>query len=136
MFFNKIQTLTPNIRQLPVNDLIIELMNSSIYFINIQLIKFISSCLIFETHCYQCDFIIFVCNLVLLSLILFFSFSVCFMLLQYFKVYSHANKASFCCCRRRYFKLTQLFISLFVSLLSLQSAIGSGYVIFIQRFLS
>ena len=36
-FFNKIQTLIPNIRYLPVNDLIIELMNSSIYFINRQL---------------------------------------------------------------------------------------------------
>ena len=33
-----IETLTsiPNIRNLPVNDLIIELMNSSIYFISIQ----------------------------------------------------------------------------------------------------
>ena len=48
MFFNKIQTLIPNIRQLPVNGLIIELINSSIYFINIQLIKFISSCFDFR----------------------------------------------------------------------------------------
>ena len=37
------QTLIPIIRQLPVNELIVQLMNSSIYFINIQLIKFISS---------------------------------------------------------------------------------------------
>ena len=47
-YFNKIQTLIPNIRHLPVNDLIIELMNSSIYFINIQLVKFISSCFHFR----------------------------------------------------------------------------------------
>ena len=47
-FFNKTQTLIPSIRLLPVNDLMIELMNSSIYFINIQLIKFISSCFDFR----------------------------------------------------------------------------------------
>ena len=47
-FFIKIQTLILNIRHLPVNDLIIELMNSSIYFIIIQLIKFISSCFDFR----------------------------------------------------------------------------------------
>ena len=47
-FPNKIQTLIPNIRHLNVNDLIIELMNSSMYFINIQLIKFISSCFDFR----------------------------------------------------------------------------------------
>ena len=73
-FFNKIQTLIPSIRHLPINDLIIELMNSSIYFINIQLIKFISSCLIFGTNCYQCNFIIFICNIALLSLLLFLCF--------------------------------------------------------------
>ena len=38
-FFHKIQTLIPSIRHLPVNDLIIELMNSSIYFIYIQLLR-------------------------------------------------------------------------------------------------
>ena len=38
-FFNKIQILIPNIRHLPVNDLITELMNSSIYFINIRTIN-------------------------------------------------------------------------------------------------
>ena len=47
-FFNKLQTLIPNIRRLPVNDLITELMNSSIYFINIQLIKFNSFCFDFR----------------------------------------------------------------------------------------
>ena len=47
-FPNKIQTLIPNVRHLPVNDLFIELMNSSIYFINIQLVKFISSCFDFR----------------------------------------------------------------------------------------
>ena len=43
-FYNKIQTLIPNIRQLPVNEQIKELMNSSNYFINLQLIRFITSC--------------------------------------------------------------------------------------------
>ena len=47
-FYNKIQTLIPNIRQLPVNEQIIELMNSSNYFINLQLIRFITSCFDFR----------------------------------------------------------------------------------------
>ena len=53
------------------------------------------------------------------------------MLLQYCKVYSHANEASCSCCRRRYFKLTQLLISLFVSLLyrcNLQLAVDTSYL--------
>ena len=54
--------------------------------------------MIFGTNCYQCNFTIFICNLALLALLLFFLSSVCFMLLQYCKVYSHANKASCCCC--------------------------------------
>ena len=56
-------------------------MNSSIYFINIQLIKFISSYVDFrDGYCYQCNFIIFICNLALLSLPLFFflQFVLCF----------------------------------------------------------
>ena len=44
IFTVKLQTLVPNNEQLPVNELIIKLMNSSIYFfyyyINIQFIKF------------------------------------------------------------------------------------------------
>ena len=47
-FYNKIQTLIPNIRQLSVNEQIIELMNSSNYFINLQLIRFITSCFDFR----------------------------------------------------------------------------------------
>ena len=47
-FHNKIQTLIPNIRQLSVNEQIIELSNSSNYFINLQLIKFITSCFDFR----------------------------------------------------------------------------------------
>ena len=42
--YNKIKTLIPNITQLPVNDLINELMNFSHYFINIQFMKYISAC--------------------------------------------------------------------------------------------
>ena len=38
------KTLIPNNIQLPVNVLINELMNSSNYFINIQVIKYISAC--------------------------------------------------------------------------------------------
>ena len=43
-FYNKIKTLIPNITQLPVNNLINELMNFSHYFINIQFMKYISPC--------------------------------------------------------------------------------------------
>ena len=42
--YSIVQTLIPNAYQLPANELIIELMNSSIYFINVQLIKFFNSC--------------------------------------------------------------------------------------------
>ena len=50
-FYNKIQTFILNIRQLPVNEqfiYFIELMNSSNYFINLQLIRFITSCFDFR----------------------------------------------------------------------------------------
>ena len=43
-FYYKVKTLIPNITQLPINGLINELMNSSNYVINIQLIKYISAC--------------------------------------------------------------------------------------------
>ena len=42
--YNKVKILIPNITQLPVNDLINELMNFSHYFINIQFMKYISAC--------------------------------------------------------------------------------------------
>ena len=47
-FYYKVQTLIPNITQLPINVLINELMNSSNYFINIQFIKYISACFDFR----------------------------------------------------------------------------------------
>ena len=87
-FYSKIQTLIPNIRQLPVNEQIIELMNSSNYFINLQLIRFITSCLILATNCYQCNLISIRIQLRIVS----------YTLSQYFKVYSHANKLNCCCC--------------------------------------
>ena len=40
----KVKTLIANITQLPINDLINELKNSSNCFINIQLIKYILAC--------------------------------------------------------------------------------------------
>ena len=40
-FYHKVQSLTPNITQLHVNDLSNELMNSSNYYINLQLVKYI-----------------------------------------------------------------------------------------------
>ena len=43
-FYNKAKTLIPNITRLPLNVLINELMNSSIYFINIQFTKYILAC--------------------------------------------------------------------------------------------
>ena len=43
-FHYKVKSLIPNITQLPINGLINELMNSSNYFINIQVIKYISAC--------------------------------------------------------------------------------------------
>ena len=47
-FYKKIQFQLPNIKFLPINELIIELMNTSNYLINIHLIKFISSCFDFR----------------------------------------------------------------------------------------
>ena len=43
-FYKKIQPIIQNVSRLPVPDLILELMNSSNYFVIMQLIKFISSC--------------------------------------------------------------------------------------------
>ena len=42
--YKKIQPFIQNVSRLPVSDLILELMNSSNFFVNMQLIKFISSC--------------------------------------------------------------------------------------------
>ena len=42
-FYKKIQPIIQNVSRLPVPDLILELMNSSDYFVIMQLIKFISS---------------------------------------------------------------------------------------------
>ena len=44
IFYYKVKTLIAYITQLPINDLINELMNSSYYFINIQFIKYILAC--------------------------------------------------------------------------------------------
>ena len=43
-FYKKIKPIIQNVSRLPVPDLILELMNSSDYFVIMQLIKFISSC--------------------------------------------------------------------------------------------
>ena len=43
-FYKKMQFQLPNIKFLPINELIIKLMNTPNYFINIYLVKFISSC--------------------------------------------------------------------------------------------
>ena len=42
-FYNKIKTLIPSITLLPINVVINEVINSSNYFINIQVIKYISA---------------------------------------------------------------------------------------------
>ena len=47
-FSYKVKTLILNITQLPINDLINGLMNSSNYFINIQFMKYFSAC--FDVH--------------------------------------------------------------------------------------
>ena len=43
-FYKKIEPFILNVSRLPVTDLILELMNTSNYFVSMQLIKFISSC--------------------------------------------------------------------------------------------
>ena len=43
IFYHKVKSLIPNIIQLHVIDLINELMNSSNYYINLQLVKYISA---------------------------------------------------------------------------------------------
>ena len=49
-FYNKIKSQLPNILFLPINELIIKLMNTSNYFVNIYFIKFISSCFDFRNN--------------------------------------------------------------------------------------
>ena len=43
-FYNKVQFYIHNIKQLPLIAAIKELMNSSNYFVNLQLMKFVLSC--------------------------------------------------------------------------------------------
>ena len=43
-FYKKIEPFILNVTRLPVTDLILELMNSSNFFVNMQLIKFIPPC--------------------------------------------------------------------------------------------
>ena len=47
-FYNNVKILIPNITQLPVNVLIDELMNTSNYYITLQVKKYISACFDFR----------------------------------------------------------------------------------------
>ena len=44
-FFNKIDIRIPNYKHIPISTLIIQLMNSSDYYLNKQLVQYVSSCL-------------------------------------------------------------------------------------------
>ena len=44
-FFNKIDTRIPNYKHIPISTLIIQLINSSDYYLNTQLVQYVSSCL-------------------------------------------------------------------------------------------
>ena len=43
--FNKIDNRIPNYKHIPISTLIIQLMNSSDYYLNKQLVQYVSSCL-------------------------------------------------------------------------------------------
>ena len=43
-FFNKIANRIPNYKHIPILTLIIQLMNSTNYYLNKQLVRFVSSC--------------------------------------------------------------------------------------------
>ena len=43
-FFSKIDHVISNLKQLSISTLIVQLMNSTDYYINMQLVQFISSC--------------------------------------------------------------------------------------------
>ena len=44
-FFNKIDNIIPNYKQMPISTIIIQLMNSTDYYLNKQLVEYVSSCL-------------------------------------------------------------------------------------------
>ena len=44
-FVNKIENRIPNYKHIPISTLIIQLMNSSDYYLNKQLVQYVSSCL-------------------------------------------------------------------------------------------
>ena len=44
-FFNKIDNRVPNYKHIPISTLIIQLMNSTDYYLNKQLVQYVSSCL-------------------------------------------------------------------------------------------
>ena len=44
-FFNKIENKIPNYKHIPISTLIIQLMNSTDYYLNKQLVQYVTSCL-------------------------------------------------------------------------------------------
>ena len=52
-FYNEVQFHVHNIKQLPPIEANKELMSSSNYFVNLQLMKLVLTCLIFVANCYQ-----------------------------------------------------------------------------------
>ena len=44
-FFNKIENRIPDYKYIPISTLIIQLMNSTDYYLNKQLVRYVSSCL-------------------------------------------------------------------------------------------
>ena len=79
-FFNKIDNRIPNYRHIPNFTLIIQLMNSTDYYLNKQLIQNVSSCLEMRDNLLSKAWYCYLINF-LLSLF-----------------YGHANKGHCCCC--------------------------------------
>ena len=94
----------PNFKQLSLNEFIIKLMKSEDYFINTQLLKFVSYFFDqLETNYYRSSLEIYIihCNLfIMIFFVCLFVYLLTFYIILRFcntvTIYSHANKA--CCC--------------------------------------
>ena len=90
-FFNKIANRIPNYKHIPISTLIIQLMNSTDYYLNKQLVQYVTSCLETRDNLLSKAWYCYLIYFLLLLLLKCFCNGVSLF-------YGHANKAHCCCC--------------------------------------
>ena len=90
-FFNKIANRIPSYKHTPMSTLIIQLMNSTDYYLNKQLVQYVTSCLKMRDNLLSKAWYSYLMYFLLLLLLKCFCNAVSLF-------YGHANKAHCCCC--------------------------------------